>query len=112
MATSKFSATDFLTADNFDSSWPASADFAREQFEKGLAVGTDFDYVVVSIRDTWGAGMDDGCKSLSAYERLGYHAGTADLWRGVLASGTRIKVCRYADGNLVTTWIENGEVTK
>jgi hypothetical protein len=110
MATTTFAPTDFLTAASFENGFPVSAEYAREQFEAGLAVGNDFDYVVVSVRDTWGAGMDDGSRSCSAYERLGYHAGTADLWRGVLSSGTRIKVCRYIDGELVTTWIENGEV--
>jgi hypothetical protein len=95
MTTKTLTPEQFLDAANLASpldSWSTQA-YAEEQYRKGLKLGAEATIVHVAVNDTWSAWMKDGA-GLSSYEKLGYHAHTQALWRGVLDSGVAIKVHR------------------
>lgn len=91
--------TDYLNADNFATPFDAQhiGKYDKEQYETGLKYGRDSHYVFISYNGTWGASMKDGGQ-LTTYEKIGYHACTKDLWKGILDSGTPIRV--YHDGSM------------
>ncbi len=100
MAYSNRTAESFLDASTLRNSFDGFASNvarADQRYRDGLKVGAEANEVHVSINDVWGADCKNG-GALSSYERLGYHAGTADFWRGVLDSGCAICVYRV-DGN-------------
>lgn len=82
--------------ENLRTSYPLDRDPARceEHYQRGLKVSREWPEVYVSANGVWGASAP--CRSLSSYEGLGYHAGTADFWRGVLAGPALVRV--YRDG--------------
>lgn len=69
-------------------------DYGKVQYQKGLNIGSESHYIFISIYGTWGAMLKNG-GMISSYEKIGYHAHTADLLSGFLASGCSIKVCSW-----------------
>lgn len=78
-----------------------------EQYKKGLETGQNAQHISIAVNGVWGAKMNDG-GHVASYERIGYHASTAALLRGFLASGVKIKVHRYQDGKFRETEL-NGQ---
>ena len=75
-------ASAFLEPKNFhtDLDTPARC---KEQYLKGVEIASRAKRVGVGAGGTWFADMKDG-SCLTSYEGIGYHSGTADLWRGLL----------------------------
>jgi hypothetical protein len=71
--------------------------YGEEQFREGKATADAWEVVSIGISGVWGASREGS--SLTSYERIGYHANTADLLRGFLAGSARVVVYRWsADG--------------
>lgn len=93
----------FLNPDNFKTlsdTWPQNVSYQTEQYQKGLAIGYESEYITISVSNVWGCQFKVSPAhpyggSCSSYETIGYHAGTAALLRGMLDSGCPIKVYRY-----------------
>lgn len=84
----------FLTPVLFITDWDnINPHKAKEQYNKGVEVGNNAKSVHIAADGTWGASMKDG-SSLTSYEGIGYHAHTASLLEGFLASGAKITVYR------------------
>lgn len=64
------------------------------QYAKGLETGKKASHISISYTGVWGALLKDG-GDLSGYEKIGYHANTADLLRGFIDSGCEIHVYRF-----------------
>lgn len=91
------SAESFLNPDLFRTEFDNPA-HGEEQYRNGLRIGNECEVISIGISGVWGGTPKTG-GSLSSYERIGYHANTADLLRGFLASGARVHVYRWkADG--------------
>lgn len=69
-------------------------DYCGQQYRKGLKMAQDGAAFFISMTGSWSAvvpsTIGDGIGHVTAYERLGYHAGTADLIRGWLDGGAII----------------------
>ena len=106
-------AADFLTPAKFTASevWPAWANFAAEQYQRGLELAQKWE-IHISANDVWGGYRKDakGSSDLSSYEKIGYHSGTGELLRGFLDSGRPIFVHRVMDPDIRCFKLENGEV--
>lgn len=91
------SASDYLNPQlfttGFDDASPYGAD---EQYRKGLAIGSASEEVVIAVNSTWSARGLDG-SSTTSYEKIGFHANTADLLRGFIDSGCQIRVWRIVN---------------
>lgn len=72
--------------DEFPTNSPA---YAREQYERGRQMAEAGARIHISIAGTWSADNADG-SSTTAYEKLGFHACTADLLQGWLLGGAEI----------------------
>lgn len=72
--------------------WPCNKDLAAKQYAKGLSTGKEYGKVGVGCYGTWFA--EKPGSYTTSYEGIGYHAGTADLWRGFLDSGAEVWVHR------------------
>jgi hypothetical protein len=101
---STLSPTDFMEWENFLTLFDGARaeGYRLEQYRKGFDTGVASMYVFISANGTWGAQMKDG-SLLTACEKIGYHAGTADLLHGFLDSGVPFKVFRY--GTPEGTWL-------
>jgi hypothetical protein len=71
--------------------------YGQKQYEKGLQYGRDAVKVTIGVNSVWGATMKDG-GHVGSYEKIGYHACTADLLQGFIDSGVPIYVYRWIDG--------------
>jgi hypothetical protein len=74
---------------------PHNAEYRAKQFADGKALAEQGAAIYISVTGSWSArvpvaGRPGEYSHVSAYERLGYHAGTEDLLRGWLAGGARI----------------------
>lgn len=97
----KLPAESYLNPELFRTEWdtlPANTGkgYSDQQYQTGLLVGRESEYVTISARGTWGAVGKRGSVTTS-YEGIGYHACTADLLRGFLDSGVSIIVYRYTN---------------
>jgi len=70
----------------------------QKQYERGLEVGRESEYVTICKDGTWSARSLEGVITTS-YERIGYHSGTAALLQGFLDSGVEMYVDRYDHGS-------------
>ena len=70
----------------------------QEQYDKGLEIGKESEYVTIARNGTWSARGLDGVAT-SSYEGIGYHASTTALLKGFLDSGCEI----YIDRNDIGT---------
>jgi len=73
-----------------------------QQYTKGLDIGRKANLVSISIYGSWTAQMKDG-GSMTSYEKIGYHANTADLLRGFIDSAVPIKVYRDTTEGITET---------
>ena len=89
-------ALDFLRPERFRTGFDEPA-LGREQFAKGVIFGQTSAEVGVSANGTWYAIGRLGSLTTSS-EKIGYHANTAELLRGFVASGCRVVVHRH-DGS-------------
>lgn len=106
-------ASDYLNPDNFvtaSDKFPENIarNLAQQQFETGKKYGDDAKEVHISVRSVWSASLKNG-GHVSSYEGIGYHAGTADLLRGFLASSAKVIVHRRCDDGLTETVIKEAE---
>lgn len=80
--------------------------YIAEQFYKGLNTGREATQITISIRNVWSARLPSGYMIYS-YETIGWHAGTAALLQGFLASGVKIIVYRQLlNGTIEETVIQ------
>jgi hypothetical protein len=70
----------------------------NEQYEKGLEIGRESEYVGIAKNGTWYSKPLRGGVCTS-YEGIGYHRSTAALLKGFLDSGTEVYVSRYDFGD-------------
>lgn len=87
-------AVDFLHPELFGTDWDNRPEYAEEQYQEGLKTGRESREVFITCGGTWGAHGLSGSQTTS-YEGIGYHAHTADLLRGFIASGVKIVIHRY-----------------
>lgn len=98
----------FLNPENFRTGYDSlpPAEYAEEQYQKGLKLSNESTEVGISASGTWYACGIDGSYT-SSYEGCGFHACTADLLRGLLAGTAKFIVYRYADGGkIISTTIK------
>lgn len=91
----------YLDANNFWSDFEGRAgriDPDSRDYQRGLAQGRKSTEVGICANGTWYARGKDS-SSTTSYEGIGYHAGTANFWAGVLDSGCAVYVHR--DGRKV-----------
>lgn len=102
---SQLDATEFLNWKQFETTFDAmnniNEDRDNKQYQHGLEIGQEFDYVCISRTSVWSAGMNAGGKSVTSYEGIGYHTNTAMLLKGFLDSGCKIYVYRDSLGERV-----------
>ena len=58
-------------------------------FDRGISEGGKMTVCTIAINNVWGGRTKDG-GHVSSYEKLGYHSGSLEFIRGVLASGCRV----------------------
>jgi hypothetical protein len=87
-----YTADDFRNPSNFRTEYDSAAGGA-EAYAKGRRIGAKAQEVTIAINDTWGATSDNG-GHITSYQRIGYHADTAELLRGILDSGCKLAVYR------------------
>jgi hypothetical protein len=72
----------------------------QERYEDGTDCGNRYDYVTIGLNNVWGA--NEGNASITSYEKVGYHAGSADFILGVLAAGCPVYVAW--EGSTLYEW--------
>lgn len=85
MSHSALNPSDFVT--EFDA-YPRNAKYAEEQYQKGLDHGIKGWLISIDVDGRWSASRDG--VHITSYERIGYHACTADLVRGWVDGGAAI----------------------
>lgn len=88
---------DYLNTDSlvtFFDGMGTNSGLAAKQYHEGKLIGMLCDHVSIGYNGCWSATMKDG-SHLSSYEKIGYHACTADLMRGFIESGCAIFVYRF-----------------
>lgn len=104
----------FLNPDNFITGFdtkPISGStatrkiYAENQYQKGRDIGKSAIEAGVSASGTWWAKTKEGA-FISSHEGIGYHANTADLWRGFLDSECRIVIHRLTNEGIISTVIK------
>lgn len=80
--------------------FPLDSDPANQEkeFQRGLAESTRCKRVFVTAGGVWGSEPLTG-GHVQSYEGIGYHAGSADFWRGVLAGPAEVGVYRRHSEN-------------
>ena len=66
-------------------------DYSREQYKKGLKIGSNAQTVFIAINNVWASRNKDESHTAS-YEKLGYHRSTKELYQGFLDSGVEIMI--------------------
>ena len=79
---------------------------AKDQYEKGLAIGKEARFITLSYKGVWG--YVRGNSTCSSYEGIGYHANTKDLLHGFLDSGAVVIVYRWYSNSPITCRIIAG----
>lgn len=81
--------------DHLKTGFPLDGDRAKqvENFKRGFLTGRRAEHVFVAVNNVWSAKTKDG-GHLQSYEKLGYHAGTAWFFLGVLKSGCPVTIYR------------------
>jgi hypothetical protein len=96
-----------LNPDNYRTGMDRFSSSARIQYQRGLDIGQKV--CEVALDGTGILYAVDGNIERKLYERIGVHAHSADLWRGVLDSGCRIVVlCDDGSRILVREALVNG----
>lgn len=97
--TSLTSPADILNSKNFVTGYdgPINADYRAAQYRKGKSIPAEKPgrgKLILSAELCWSFAWspEGGGGVIHSYERIGYHAGTAELLQGFLDSGCRIEV--------------------
>lgn len=69
----------------------------KKRYEEGLQTAEEYEYVTIAINGVWGGRKKDGA-SVGSYEKLGFHACTADFLQGILESGVQVIDYRVKNG--------------
>lgn len=108
---SKFTAEDFYYPERFATGFDTWK--GHDKFNDGIKIGKESYEIHIAINDVWSAVTKpkapfshDTPGHMQSYEKLGYHANTADLLRGFIASGCKLVVHRWTEGKLVDTEIK------
>lgn len=102
---SKFTLEDFYHPERFATEFDTVARGA-EQFNRGLEIGKQAYEIHIGINDVWSARVKnpfgDIPSTVQSYEKIGYHANTADLLRGFICSKCKLIVHRVVESELVS----------
>lgn len=104
----KFCASSFLYPEMFGTSFDVDINKRRENYERGLKTGEECTKVWVSANGTWGGDTKNG-GIITSYEGIGYHAYTADFWRGILNSGVPVYIFRFDENYRIRKYKLNRE---
>ena len=84
---------------------PVNELYAKKQYAHGRKVSEESECICISVFDTWSANLKSGA-SLTAYEKLGFHANTSDLLRGFLDGPAKVIVFRLEGDGITRTVIK------
>lgn len=103
-------ATDYLNPENFKTGFDKDDDYAMEQYKKGLEIGSEMGYILISDRSVWLAGNSKTTGVISSSEGIGYHKNTKELLKGFIDSGATITVNRLQEDYSVKNFqIQEGD---
>ena len=106
---SDYSASDFLDPEKFRTGHDVCEARAQQRYHDGCETCRAYEEVTIAINDTVGAkvkGPRGQTGQANGYERLGYHAYTADFLQAILDSGCPVWVARIgSDGRIEKTRI-------
>jgi hypothetical protein len=104
---SDYAASDFLKPSKFRTGYDVCEARAQQRYLDGLAECEDYSEIFICLNDTICATLKVGNGQSNGYEKLGYHAYTADYLRAILDSGCPVWVSRVdADGKITKTQIK------
>jgi hypothetical protein len=83
-------------------------DYCQQQYDEGLKIGSNARCIIINYNSVWNSSNKDNSHILS-YEKIGYHAGTADLLHGFLDSEVQINVIRWTKEGLELTTIKHSQ---
>lgn len=89
-------ASAYLIPDTFRNAYDTLAcNVAKREarYQEGIADGNGYSAFFINYKSVWYASGKDGSQ-ISSYEGIGYHATTADFYRGILDSGCPVFVQR------------------
>jgi hypothetical protein len=78
---------------SFDRFVGLNGDLKNAHYMRGMFAGDEMESVTIAVNNVWGGRGKDGA-SVQSYEKIGYHAGSTDFIRGVLAAGCPVRVFR------------------
>lgn len=103
-------AIDYLDPENFKTGFDKNDEHAENQYKKGLEIGSEMGYILISDRSVWLAGDSSKTGVISSSEGIGYHKNTKDLLRGFIDSGATIVVNRLQeDYSVKSVQIQEGD---
>jgi len=91
--------TDMTIAELIDGYDGYSSHDGQAHFDRGVGTAGDMERISIAVNNVWSGRSKDGA-SVSSYEKIGYHAGSVDFIRGVLAADCPVYVYRW-DGQLI-----------
>jgi hypothetical protein len=97
---SDFNASDFLTPGLFGTGHDVCEARAQQRYLDGRAECRDYSEIFICLNDTVCATLKRG-GDCYGYEKLGYHAYTADYLRAILDSGCPVWVSRVDDDDKI-----------
>jgi len=93
-------ASAFLNSLAFSTDFDVDDEKMEKRYEQEAAKCAEYTEFSISITGVWSARTKDG-GHVSSYERIGYHAYSADMLQAALDSDCAIYVYRVDDGKLV-----------
>lgn len=106
----KMKPADYLSPEKFSTRYDKDDENSKEQYRKGLKIGSEMKKILINDRSVWLAGDSASTGVMSSSEGIGYHKDTASLLRGFLDSGAEIEVSRYDEKNgRTSTIIQKGD---
>jgi hypothetical protein len=91
---SDYTVSDFLDPDKFQTGYDVCAKAARKRYLNGRAECDDYAEIFIAVNDTVSARLKVGNGHMNGYERLGYHAYSAEYLRAILHSDCPVWVYR------------------
>ena len=98
---SRFAAKDFLDSDKFRTGHDVCEARAQQRYLDGREECKDYSEIYICLNDTVCATLKVGNGQGNGYEKLGYHAYTADYLRAILDSGCPVWVSRVDDDDKI-----------
>ena len=91
---SDYTAFDFSDPEKFRTGHDVCALRARKRYLDGRAECDDYAEIFIAVNDTVSARLKVGNGHMNGYEKLGYHAYSAEYLRAILHSGCPVWVYR------------------